>query len=135
MTIIVIIEGQINLFILSKLNRDLQTTHQNDIWIISVALVLAIGFIYIFFPLIATFTQFLVLIAMVQLSLMSISAIFRKGIHIAISLSIIISNILSVSGIFFGLMLYDYLWIMGFVYISKILFVEGVLKTLKSLNK
>ncbi len=137
-TIIYIIEGQINLFILSKLNRYLGTNNENDLWRISASLVLAIGFIYVLSPRFATITQVLVLIVMIQLALMSIYGLFKKGIHIGISLSIItiiLSNILSVSGVFLRSIPYDYLWIMGLVYISKILFVEGVIKTLKSLNK
>lgn len=137
-TIIYIIEGQINLFILSKLNRYLGTNNENDLWRIGASLVLAIGFIYVLFPRFATLTQILVLVVMIQLALMSIYGLFKKGIHINISLSIvtiIVSNILSVSGVFLRPIPYDYLWIMGLVYISKILFVEGVLKTLKSINK
>lgn len=137
-TLIVIIEGQINLFILSKLNRYLGSNSKNDLWRISISLIVAIGFIYVIFPRFATLTQILVLVVMIQLSLTSIYGLFKKGIHIGISLSIIaiiLSNILSVSGIFLMSIPYDYLWIMGLVYCSKILFVEGVLKTLKSLNK
>lgn len=137
-TLIVIIEGQINLFILSKLNRYLGSNSKNDLWRISISLIVAIGFIYVIFPRFATLTQILVLVVMIQLSLTSIYGLFKKGIHIGISLSIIaiiLSNILSVSGIFLMPIPYDYLWIMGLVYCSKILFVEGVLKTLKSLNK
>jgi hypothetical protein len=137
-TLIYIIEGQINLFILSKLNRYVGTNSENDLWRISVSLVVAIGFIFVIFSRFTTLTQVLVLIVMVQLSLMCIYGLFKKGIHIAISLSIItivLSNILSVSGVFLKPILYDYLWIMGLVYTSKILFTEGVLKTLKSLNK
>jgi len=137
-TIIYIIEGQINLFILAKLNRYLHTSNKNDIWRVSAALVVAIGFIYVIFPLFATLTQVLVLIVMIQLGLMSIYGLFKKGIHITISLSIItiiLSNILSVSGVFLSPIPYDYLWIMGLVYISKLLFVEGVLKTLESIKR
>jgi hypothetical protein len=136
-TIIYIIEGQINLFILSKLNRYLGTNNKNDLWRISVALSVAVGFIYLLFPLFTTLTQVLVLVVMIQLSLMSIYGLFKKGIHISISLSIItiiLSNILSVSGVFLKAIPYDYFWIMGLVYISKLLFVEGVHQTLKSLN-
>lgn len=137
-TIIYIIEGQINLFILSKLNKYLGTNNENDIWRISASLVVAIGFIYMLFPRFATLTQVLVLIVMIQLGLMSIYGLFKKGLHIYITLSIItiiLSNILSVSGVFLRPIPYDYFWIMGLVYISKILFVEGVIKTLKSLSK
>lgn len=137
-TIIYIIEGQINLFILSKLNRYSGTNNKNDLWRISALLVLAIGFIYILFPRFTTLTQVLVLIVMIQLGLMSIYGLFKKNIHIGISLSIIViilSNILSVSSVFLRPIPNDYLWIMGLFYISKILFVEGVLRTLKSLNR
>jgi hypothetical protein len=71
---------------------------------------------------------------MVQQSLMAIYGLFRKGIDIAISISIIVivtSNILSVIGGFIVRTAYDYLWIMSLSYLSKILFVEGVLKTQK----
>ena len=61
--IIYIIEGQINLFILSKLNKDLGTNAKNDLWTISMVLTFALGFIYIIFPRFAALTQCLVLIA------------------------------------------------------------------------
>ncbi|CAH0996132.1 hypothetical protein EMA8858_02262 [Emticicia aquatica] len=133
-TIIYIIELQITLFILSKLNRDVGYNNKNDSWRISLILITAIGFIYIAFPVFTTLMQCLVLIIMVQQSLMAIYGLFRKGIDIAISISIIVivtSNILSVIGGFIVRTAYDYLWIMSLSYLSKILFVEGVLKTQK----
>ncbi|WP_435356861.1 hypothetical protein [Emticicia sp. SJ17W-69] len=137
-TIIFIIEGQINLFILSKLNSYLGTNNDYDLWRIGVSLIVALGFIYIIFPKFATITQVLSMIVMLQLGLTCIYGLFKKGINMNISWSImanILSNILSVSIVFLKPLIYDYLWIMGLVYISKILFVEGVLKTSRSLNR
>lgn len=135
---IYIIEGQINLFILSKLNKYSHTSNKNDSWRFGVALIIAISFIYLLFPRFATLTQVLVMIIMIQLGLTIIYGFLKKGIHYAISLSIItiiLSNILSVSGVFLIPIRNDYLWVMGLAYISKLLFVEGVLKTLESINK
>ncbi len=134
LTAVTIIEGQINLFILSKISKRVNVSSKNDIWSISLTLIIAIGFIYLTFPKFATLTQILVLIAMIQLSLMCVYGFFRKEIHILISGSIatiILCNILSVVGIFLVKITYDYLWIMGLLYLSKYMFVEGILKSKK----
>lgn len=136
-TLIYLIEGQIQIFIISRLHSEKEFKAKTEFLRIGIILLVVLSYFILVFPSDIEIIYFIYIIRSVQLSVMFYFSSFRKDQHTAIFISvclIIISNMISGLGHFIGKIPHQYVIVHSTFYLSKFLLAVGFISMFSKKN-